>query len=80
MLQYQQNKLIAHKHYLTSKINSDKDLIIALSLLLPASFIGWKLARGKWVGNALKQIVEIAVLAVTAQFKQQIVNAIKKAL
>lgn len=76
-LQRQQTKVIQHKEYITDyKINHRP--LIALSILLPSLFIGWRMGKGKWLGTIAQQVTQIALLTVSTHFQKQLINMFNK--
>lgn len=51
--------------------------VIFFAILLPSFFIGWKVGRGKWLGQIVKQLIEVGMLAVVSHSKKQLLSAFR---
>ena len=75
-LHHQQCQAMKHKKYLINVIAEYK--VVFLAILLPSFFLGWKVGRGKWFSQMIKQIIELGMFAAASHFKRQLVNVFRQ--
>lgn len=76
LLHCQQKEVITQKSFIQHH-RLHYSVILIVTLLVPALWLGWKMSGEKWVDKMARQVVDVVTLAFFSYFRRQLMNFFK---